>query len=66
MIMSPCRRCQNKNLPKDECLKTCALIRNIQSLEMSLGKSPVYTAVDFCEESRFHIAPPLANAMNVC
>lgn len=66
MISSPCKDCHKKNSPKDECLKTCELIQNIQGMQLSRRESNVYTAVDFTEESRFAIASPFATALNVC
>jgi hypothetical protein len=66
MISSPCKDCQFRNFPKDECLKTCELIQNIQSLQLSRRESNVYTAVDFSEESRFQIASPFASALSAC
>jgi len=66
MISSPCKTCINRNLPKDECLKTCEMIQNIQGLQLARRESNVYTAVDFTEESRFQIASPFASALNAC
>lgn len=66
MISSPCKNCKNKHLPKDECLKTCQLIQNIQGMQLSRRESNVYTAVDFTEDSRFQIASPFASALNAC
>jgi hypothetical protein len=66
MISSPCKDCQKKNFPKDECLKDCQLIQNIQGMQLARKESNVYTAVDFSEESRFQIASPFASALNVC
>jgi hypothetical protein len=66
MISSPCKECRNKNFPKDECLKSCELIQNIQGLQLARRETNVYTAVDFSEESRFQIASPFASALSVC
>jgi hypothetical protein len=66
MISSPCKDCEKKNFPKDECLKDCQLIQNIQGMQLARKESNVYTAVDFSEESRFQIASPFASALNVC
>jgi hypothetical protein len=66
MISSPCKDCQKKNFPKDECLKDCQLIQNIQGMQLARKESNVYTAVDFSEESRFQIASPFASALNIC
>ena len=46
MISSPCKDCQKKNLPKDECLKDCLLIQGIQGMQLARKESNVYTAVD--------------------
>jgi hypothetical protein len=66
MISSPCKDCPKRGLPKDECLKTCEAIQNIQSLQLSRRESNVYTAVDFSEDSRFQVASPFAGTLNVC
>jgi hypothetical protein len=66
MISSPCKDCNKKNFPKDDCLKTCELIQNIQGMQLARRESNVYTAVDFTEESRFQIASPFASALNAC
>lgn len=66
MISSPCKDCQKKNFPKDECLKSCQLIQKIQGLQLSRRESNVYTAVDFSEESRFQIVSPFAGALTMC
>ena len=66
MISSPCKTCSKRNQPKDECLKTCQMIQNIQGLQLARRESSVYTAVDFSEESRFQIASPFASALNAC
>ncbi len=66
MISSPCKDCHKKNLPKDECLKSCQMLQDIQGMQLSRRESNVYTAVDFTEESRFQIASPFASALNAC
>jgi hypothetical protein len=66
MISSPCKDCQKRNFPKDECLKTCQMIQNIQGMQLARRESNVYSAVDFSEESRFQIASPFASALNIC
>jgi len=66
MIASPCKDCKNRNLPKDECLKTCELIKNIQGMQLARRERNVYMAVDFSEESRFQISSPFAGALNAC
>ena len=66
MISSPCKDCPKKHLPKDECLKDCQMLQNIQGMQLSRKESNVYTAVDFTEECRFQIATPFASALNAC
>lgn len=66
MISSPCKNCQYKNFPKDECLKTCQMLQKIQGMQLSRKERNVYTAVDFSEESRFQIVSPFASALNAC
>ncbi len=66
MIASPCKDCTKQNFPKDECIKTCALIQAIQNLQMARRESSVYTAVDCSEESRFQIVSPFGSALSIC
>jgi len=66
MISSPCKDCPKRHFPKDECLKTCEMLQNIQGMQLARRETNVYTAVDFSEESRFQIASPFASALNVC
>jgi hypothetical protein len=65
VISSPCKACLNKNLPKDVCLKTCQLIRNIQTMQLSRSVDHVGTAVDFSEATHFQVIPPLTSAQNL-
>jgi hypothetical protein len=65
MISSPCKECQKRNFPKDECLKSCEMIQNIQSMQLSRRENSAYAAVDFSEESRFQISSPFAGALNM-
>jgi hypothetical protein len=58
MITSPCRNCRNVGLPKDECLTHCKLIQHLQSILISTGCTPNYTAVDCAEDNRFSICLP--------
>ncbi len=64
MISSPCKDCPKKNFPKDECLKDCQMLQDIQSMQLSRKERNVYTAVDFSEESRFQISSPFASSLN--
>ncbi len=64
MISSPCKDCPKKDFPKDECLKDCQMLQDIQGMQLSRKDRNVYTAVDFSEESRFQISSPFASALN--
>lgn len=43
------------NLPKDQCLRTCQMIQDIQGEQLIRKESSIYTAVDFSEENRFQV-----------
>ena len=55
MISSPCKTCPKMNLPKDQCLRTCQMIQDIQGEQLIRKESSIYTAVDFSEENRFQV-----------
>ena len=55
MISSPCKTCPKMNLPKDQCLRTCRMIQDIQGEQLMRKEISIYTAVDFSEESRFQV-----------
>jgi hypothetical protein len=59
MISSPCKFCSKKDDPKDECLKDCKLIHEIQDLQIARGESSAYSAIDYTEDNRFSIILPL-------
>ena len=66
VISSPCKGCRKRDLPKDECIKTCQLIQNIQHMQLSRNESDVATAVDFSEATLFQMMFPSASALNLC
>jgi len=55
MISSPCKTCPKINLPKDQCLRTCRMIQDIQGEQLIRKESSIYSAVDFSEENRFQV-----------
>lgn len=55
MISSPCKTCPKMNLPKDQCLGTCQMIRDIQGMHLVHKDNSSCTSVDFSEESCFQI-----------
>ena len=60
MISSPCKNCDRKKLPKDECAKDCELLQAIQDIEISAKKSSGVSGIDYSEESRYAIPPSLS------
>jgi hypothetical protein len=59
MISSPCKACHRKHYPKDDCLKGCKLLQEIQDIQISTHDSNAYTAIDYTEDNRFSIVLPL-------
>ena len=55
MISSPCRDCENKYLPKDECLETCHKLEEIRRLQFSRREISICQAVDYADDNRFLI-----------
>lgn len=60
MISSPCKNCPRRNEPKDECLKTCKLLHDVQEFHLMTAKSVCYSAIDCTEESRYSVISPSA------
>jgi hypothetical protein len=59
MVSSPCKVCHRKHYPKDDCLKDCKLLQEIQDIQISTHDSNAYTAIDYTEDNRFSIVLPL-------
>ena len=55
MISSPCRNCENKDMPKDECLETCRKLDEIHRLQFSRREISICQAVDYADDNRFLI-----------
>ena len=55
MISSPCRNCENKYMPKDECVETCHKLDEIRRLQFSRREISVCQAVDYADDNRFLI-----------
>ncbi len=64
MISSPCKTCERRNDPKDECLKDCKILHDVQEFHLITAKSICYSAIDCTEESRYHIKSPSAAMMS--
>jgi hypothetical protein len=62
MISSPCKNCDRKNLPKDECAKDCELLQAIQDIQILSKKSSGLSGIDYSEESRYAIPSSLVKA----
>lgn len=58
MILSPCNECQNRDLPKDRCMRTCERIQRLQRLHLAGRHDDVDVAIDYGEEGRFRILAP--------
>lgn len=59
MISSPCKNCQRKNLPKDECSKKCELLHSIQDVQVTAKKCCSLSGIDYSAESRYAIPKSL-------
>ena len=64
MISSPCKTCEKRNYPKDECLKSCKILRDVQEFHLITAKSISYSAIDCTEESRYQIKTPSTAMMS--
>jgi hypothetical protein len=60
MISSPCKTCERRNDPKDECLKDCKILNDVQGFHLVSAKKDCYSAIDCTEESRYQVASPSA------
>ncbi len=54
MISSPCKNCFRKDLSKEDCMKSCQLLREIQHISVSFERSCVSSRTDCTEENRYH------------
>ncbi len=56
MISSPCKNCSKKDLPKEDCIKDCELIRVIQEIQGSNTIGDSLSGIDYTEENRYTIS----------
>jgi hypothetical protein len=55
MISSPCRTCEKKNEPKENCYKDCKIIKAVQEFDRSANRYSPDTGIDCSEENRFAV-----------
>jgi hypothetical protein len=55
MISSPCKNCPKRDLPKENCAKTCNLLKAIQEIHISIEKWDGGSGIDYTEEYSFSI-----------
>ncbi len=60
MISSPCKNCPRRYDPKDECLKDCKILHEVQEFHLMTAKNVCYSAIDCTEESRYSVSSPSA------
>ncbi|MFC1885514.1 hypothetical protein ACFLZM_00440 [Thermodesulfobacteriota bacterium] len=60
MISSPCKNCQRKNLPKEDCVKKCQLLQSIQEVLLSAENGYGSSGIDYTEENRYAIPSSLS------
>lgn len=65
MISSPCKFCHHRDDPKDECLKGCKLLHQLQDLHIAKAESMAYSAIDYTEDNRFSIILPMTSTSAV-
>jgi len=53
MISSPCKNCPRENLPKEDCIKTCNVLRALQNMESFTQKSNDGCGIDYTEEYHY-------------
>jgi hypothetical protein len=63
MISSPCKTCPRKNLPKDNCIKNCRVLKAVQYMEVSAEKLNDRCAINYTQEYRCNI-PMLAETIS--
>jgi hypothetical protein len=56
MISSPCKNCPRINLPKEDCMKDCRLLRELQDVLVLAEKNCVSSGIDCTEENRYTIS----------
>ena len=47
MISSPCKNCENKNLPKEICSVNCQILKELQNLQRSVANEFFTPAIDY-------------------
>lgn len=52
MINSPCAKCPRRNLPKDDCVKACQSIQELQGAQIGNTDLSVLSRIDCQEETR--------------
>ncbi len=55
MISSPCRTCENKNLPKDECVDNCSKLNELRRIQFCRRDINICHAIDYDDDNRFLI-----------
>ena len=55
MIISPCRNCSKKNLPKDLCSEKCEMLHTIQEFDISIKEDVVAYSLDYADENSISI-----------
>jgi len=55
MICSPCRECENKHKPKDDCVDSCNRLREIRRIQFSSREFSICHAIDYADDDRFLI-----------
>ena len=61
MISSPCKNCSRINLPKEDCINNCRLLRAVQDIELSATAEQIgfSNGIDYAEENRYVISAPI-------
>ena len=59
MISSPCKNCQNLNMPKEYCLDNCKKIQDMQEIQLTMPFQ-VYSAVDSADTNRYCLSSSIS------
>jgi hypothetical protein len=63
MISSPCKTCEKRNQPKEDCYKDCKLIQAIQVVESCANRNLLASGIDCSEENRFTVHLSTTNSL---
>jgi hypothetical protein len=63
MISSPCKTCEMRNEPKENCYKNCKFLQSLQYAEISYTRASNTLGIDFSDEGRYSVRLSTANGL---